>query len=136
MTIVAVERGEDLLALALLMATLSDWLVICQRTVPVVWRRRQGVSGREAGEGGAYTEAWRQHAGRDDEVGDDEAGHAEGQEDRLAGVCYVRRQLQVGAHVELAMQRGTYLDGSSSRQSSWPAILQASRFRCGLACMR
>lgn len=30
------DRGVDLLALALLIATLSDWLVICQRSVPVV----------------------------------------------------------------------------------------------------
>ena len=30
------DRGVDLLALALLMATLRDWLVICQRRVPVV----------------------------------------------------------------------------------------------------
>lgn len=40
--IVGVERGVDLLALALLMPTLRDWLVICQRSVPVVWR--PGVS--------------------------------------------------------------------------------------------
>lgn len=39
---VEVEREVDLLALALLMATLSDWLVICQRRVPVVLR--PGVS--------------------------------------------------------------------------------------------
>jgi hypothetical protein len=31
-----VERVVDLLALALLMATLRDWLVICQRRVPRV----------------------------------------------------------------------------------------------------
>lgn len=31
------ESGVDLLALALLMATLSDWLAICQRRVPVVY---------------------------------------------------------------------------------------------------
>lgn len=31
-----VESGVDLFALALLMATLRDWLVICQRRVPVV----------------------------------------------------------------------------------------------------
>ena len=36
-TIVEVERGEDLLALALLIATLRDWLAICQSTTPVVW---------------------------------------------------------------------------------------------------
>lgn len=35
-TIVGVERGVDLLALALLMPTFRDWLVICQRSVPVV----------------------------------------------------------------------------------------------------
>lgn len=35
--ILEVGRGVDLLALALLMATLRDWLVICQRRVPVVW---------------------------------------------------------------------------------------------------
>ena len=34
--ILGVERGVDLLALALLMATLRDWLVICQRRVPLV----------------------------------------------------------------------------------------------------
>ena len=38
-TIVGVERGVDLLALALLMPTLRDWLVICQRSVPVVCGR-------------------------------------------------------------------------------------------------
>lgn len=31
-----VESGDDLFALALLMATFSDWLMICQVTVPVV----------------------------------------------------------------------------------------------------
>lgn len=36
LTIVEVDKGVDLLALALLMATLSDWLVICQRRVPVI----------------------------------------------------------------------------------------------------
>jgi len=30
------DSGVDLLAFALLMATLRDWLVICQRSVPVV----------------------------------------------------------------------------------------------------
>lgn len=33
---VEVGKGVDLLALALLMATLRDWFVICQRRVPVV----------------------------------------------------------------------------------------------------
>ena len=32
-----VERGVDLLALALFMATLRDWFVICHSKVPVVW---------------------------------------------------------------------------------------------------
>jgi hypothetical protein len=36
---VGVERGVDLLALALLMATLRDWLVICQPSVPIVYIR-------------------------------------------------------------------------------------------------
>ena len=36
-TIVAVERGVDLLALALLIATLRDWFAICHSKVPVVW---------------------------------------------------------------------------------------------------
>ena len=35
-TIVGVDRGVDLLALALLIPTLRDWLVICHRRVPVV----------------------------------------------------------------------------------------------------
>ena len=46
------ERGEDLLALALLMPTLRDWLAICQRRVPVVfgilvvfWHRERFGSG-------------------------------------------------------------------------------------------
>jgi len=30
-------RGEDLLAFDVLMATLSDWLAICQSNVPVVY---------------------------------------------------------------------------------------------------
>lgn len=35
-TIAPVLNGVDLFAFALLMATLRDWLVICQRRVPVV----------------------------------------------------------------------------------------------------
>lgn len=35
-TIVEVEMGVDLFALALLIATLRDWLAICHRSVPVV----------------------------------------------------------------------------------------------------
>jgi len=34
--ILETESGVDLLALALLMATLRDWFAICQRRVPVV----------------------------------------------------------------------------------------------------
>jgi hypothetical protein len=36
LTIIDVVRGVDLFALAELMATLRDWLAICQRSVPVV----------------------------------------------------------------------------------------------------
>ena len=36
-------RGVDLLALALLMATLSDWLVICHRIVPRVVRFGESI---------------------------------------------------------------------------------------------
>lgn len=36
-----VGKGVDLLALALLMATLRDWFVICQRRVPVVCLLRE-----------------------------------------------------------------------------------------------
>ena len=36
LTSAEVVSGEDLLALALLMATLSDWFVICHATVPNV----------------------------------------------------------------------------------------------------
>jgi hypothetical protein len=35
--ILETDNGVDLLAFALLIATLRDWLVICQRRVPVVW---------------------------------------------------------------------------------------------------
>jgi hypothetical protein len=35
--ILEMDKGVDLLALALLMATLRDWLVICQRSVPAVY---------------------------------------------------------------------------------------------------
>ena len=36
------------------------------------------------GRGGeAYAESWGQHAGCDDEIGEDKAGHAKGKEDRL-----------------------------------------------------
>ena len=36
--------------------------------------------------GQLYLKAWREHASCDYEIGDDEAGHAEGQENGLAGV--------------------------------------------------
>ncbi len=38
------ERGVDLLELALLMATLSDWLAICHRRVPVVYQLVSALS--------------------------------------------------------------------------------------------
>lgn len=73
----------DLLALALLMATLRDWFVICQRRVPVVSAGSVGVVrvGQEM-----YLEVGSQHAGCDDEVGYNEAGHAEREKDGLSGV--------------------------------------------------
>lgn len=37
-----VVRGVDLLALEELMATLRDWLAICQRRVPVVYNLQLG----------------------------------------------------------------------------------------------
>lgn len=83
-TIVGVERGVDLLALALLMPTLRDWLAICQRRVPLVWG---SVSKVLVGDWGLlYLKSWREHTGGYYEIGDDEAGHAKGQEDGLSGV--------------------------------------------------
>lgn len=64
--------GVDLFALALLMATLRDWLVICQRRVPVVYgllvlanvvRERRG----------RYLKTWCEHPRCDYEVGNDKA---------------------------------------------------------------
>lgn len=57
--------GVDLFALALLMATLRDWLVICQRSVPVVYGKLVKanvllVRGRR------YLETWCEHARGDD----------------------------------------------------------------------
>lgn len=68
------ERGVDLLALALLMATLRDWFVICQRRVPVVFK--VGVlgdgelveGGRGTWDGERYLEVGGEHAGCDNEV--------------------------------------------------------------------
>lgn len=39
--ICVVDSGVDLFALALLIATLSDWFAICQNSVPVVCSVRQ-----------------------------------------------------------------------------------------------
>ena len=39
----------------------------------------------------AYAKAGREHAGGDHEVGQDEAGHAEGEEDRLPGIWPLKR---------------------------------------------
>jgi len=80
-----VERGVDLLALALLMATLRDWLVICQRSVPVVWVSLKSARCRW---GSLYLEAGCEHAGCDYEVGDDEARHAKGEKDWLSGIYH------------------------------------------------
>ena len=46
-----VERGADLLPLALLTATLRDWLAICQRRVPVVYHGLSRRTGQSEGEG-------------------------------------------------------------------------------------
>lgn len=70
-----VERGVDLLALALLIATLRDWLVICHKRVPVVYYYElvQGMAMTgEMGGNATYTETRSQHAGCDDQVGEDE----------------------------------------------------------------
>ena len=87
-TIVEVERGVDLLALAELMATLRDWFVICQSSVPVVYVQMYsvavGVQVREI----INLKTGRQHAGCDDQVRNNEARHAEGKEDWLSSVCH------------------------------------------------
>ena len=83
-----VESGVDLLALEELMATLRDWLVICQPRVPAVW---EGVSNEVRDANGRqcckYREIWRQHAASYDQVGEHEARHPKGQEDGFASVC-------------------------------------------------
>lgn len=57
--------GVDLFALALLIATLRDWLVICQRRVPVVCELSGGASAVRV-KCGWYLEAWGEHARGDD----------------------------------------------------------------------
>jgi hypothetical protein len=52
--ILETDKGVDLLALALLIATLRDWLVICQSRVPVVCK---GVSY-------GFKEIYREHTPR------------------------------------------------------------------------
>lgn len=75
-----------MLALAELMATLRDWLTTCQPMVPAVcdW----GLVGWENEAGGmrTYAETGLEHAGRDDQVREDERRHAEGQHDRFPGI--------------------------------------------------
>lgn len=51
------------------------------------WMWRGLGEGRREGEGRRYLEVGCEHTSCDDEVGDDEAGHAEGKEDGLAGIC-------------------------------------------------
>jgi len=51
----------------------------------------EGLVGDLPEEGAGGAEVGGEHAGGDDEVVDDEAGHAEGEEDGLAGVCSVFR---------------------------------------------
>lgn len=72
------------------MATLRDWLATCQAIVPRFCGKGECESEGSRGSGGerakTYTEAGGQHAGCDDQVGQHKAGHAEGEEDRLAGV--------------------------------------------------
>ena len=52
-------------ALALLIATLRDWLVICQRRVPVVYELL-GVASAVRVKCGWYLETWGEHARCDD----------------------------------------------------------------------
>ena len=56
----------------------------------MVWKRASGALGG-AGRGAEYAEARCEHAGRHDQVGKDEAGHAEGQDDGRARVRVQRR---------------------------------------------
>jgi len=61
---VEVESGEDLFALEALMPTFRDWLVICQRRVPVVWQGGALVVGRwKGGRERTHAEVGGQHAG-------------------------------------------------------------------------
>lgn len=59
-------------------------MVICQRSVPVVWGLVSKVL--VGGGGRLYLKAWREHASGYYEIGDNEAGHAEGEENGLASV--------------------------------------------------
>lgn len=67
------DRGVDLLALALFMATLRDWLVICQPNVPSVYTQPSQAWPHGECWDEAYSKTRRQHAGCDDEIGEDEA---------------------------------------------------------------
>ena len=60
------DRGVDLLAFALLIATLRDWLVICQRSVPVVCNSISLEFSKVKQE--THPEAWRQHTSRHNQI--------------------------------------------------------------------
>lgn len=60
----------------------------------------------------AYRKAWCEHSCRHDQVGEDEAGHAEGQEDGLAGVCRpCQPPRQLRAHVLFFLPCPRYYSG-------------------------
>lgn len=59
-------------------------MVICQRSVPVVWGLVSKVVVGD--EGLLYLEARREHASGYYQIGDNEAGHAEGEKNGLASV--------------------------------------------------
>lgn len=67
-------RGVDLLALEELMATLSDWLAICQRRVPVVYMSHsiRACKKRIWGVEGTYLKAGGEHASCNDQIGENE----------------------------------------------------------------
>lgn len=66
-------REVVLLALALLMATLRDWFVICQASVPRVCNCHVSRDKIESGCGGHHLQIGRQHPRGDDQVAYDEA---------------------------------------------------------------
>jgi hypothetical protein len=67
--IVCVESGVDLFAFALLIATLSDWFVICHPSVPHVCAMpRQNTYSHARIVGNSYPEPRREHARRDNQV--------------------------------------------------------------------